>query len=126
MQEKGKIINNANDTSFIKNNTGNFSDYNVLTIDRNDEDYLVYLNYKFNPGKINFHQFLFLYLNRLRDTTKLISPEDITIYLNYFGFYISNSFKEEFYTFYDIKSEDFLSYALAVQKYFEFYSDNLK
>ena len=47
------------------------------------------MNFKFNTKKINFHQFLFLYLNRLKYTSNLVNNQRIEKYLNYYGFFIS-------------------------------------
>jgi hypothetical protein len=43
LQEDGKILNKSNDTSLITNVTSNFSDFNILTLDRSDQNYLPYV-----------------------------------------------------------------------------------
>jgi hypothetical protein len=40
----GKIINQDNNTLFINNLTGNYSDYNILSLGDNDSDYLKYVS----------------------------------------------------------------------------------
>lgn len=126
LQNNGKIENKCNDTTKITKLTEEFNNCNILTLDEGDTDYLIYLNYKFNPCKINFHQFLFAFMNRLRDNNNLILPLDIFEHLNNFGFYISDEYRDTFYEEYDIKNNGYLNYVLTMQRFFRYYSSKVK
>lgn len=47
------------------------------------------MNSKYNEKKINFHQFLFLFVNRIRLNNRLVTKTLIDKYMNSLGFYIS-------------------------------------
>ena len=80
------------------------------------------MNYKFNTGSINFHQFLFLFTDRLRETSQLVTSSDILYYLNYYGFFTSEDYKTGFFTHYKIDLDGYVNYVLVTQKFMEFYS----
>jgi hypothetical protein len=124
LTENGKSL--KNDVEIIPKLT-NYYERNILPLSERDLDHLQFLNYKYNEeGSISFHQFLFLYLDRLRNTSKLIFKESIFPYFNYYGFYVSEDFQKEYISEFKLKSDDFVSYPLSLQKFMEFYSQNVK
>jgi hypothetical protein len=74
---------------------------------------------------LNFHQFIFLCFERLKNNEKLVLLSDITKILNNYGFFISKEFENEIKTKQGISENDFTSYTVMLQNYIEIYSNNL-
>ena len=84
------------------------------------------MNYKFNTGTINFHQFLFLLIDRLRETSHLISSTNVLSYLNNYGFFTSENYKSSFYSQFKIDPAGYVNYVLVTQQFMEFYTRNMQ
>jgi hypothetical protein len=117
------VINKLDDKTISEKLKG-FNDKHIHTVIPSDIEYLVYINYKFNKTGMNFHTFLFLMFDRLRNTDKLVLVSDIRKYLIFYGLTVSQDKDIEIRNKLKINENDYASYTLVLQQYIENYSNN--